>query len=69
MQYCKCPACVSGAVPLGAEQLCVLQVSTEMVLGLPQDQMTPEVLAHQQKLFETFLDGFVALPFNFPGTG
>lgn len=40
-----------------------------MVLGLPQDLLTPELLARQQMLFETFLEGFVALPFNFPGTG
>ena len=40
-----------------------------MVLGLPEDVLTTEVLARQQALFETFLEGFVALPFNFPGTG
>lgn len=47
----------------------VFQVTTELVLGLPEDIITPELLARQQGLFETFLEGFVALPFNFPGTG
>ena len=47
----------------------LLQVTTEMVLGLPEDILTTELLARQQALFETFLEGFVALPFNFPGTG
>ena len=46
-----------------------MQVTTELVLGLPADMVTPELLARQQHLFETFLEGFVALPFNFPGTG
>lgn len=40
-----------------------------MVLGLPEHILTTELLARQQALFETFLEGFVALPFNFPGTG
>ena len=49
--------------------LWIAQVTTELVLGLPADILTPELLARQQQLFETFLEGFVALPFNFPGTG
>ena len=45
------------------------QVATELIVGFGRSYITKELLAHQQKLWNIWLEGFIALPINLPGFG
>ena len=47
----------------------VVQVATELVVGFDKSFATKELLVRHQKLWADWLDGFFALPINFPGFG